>query len=294
MYAPDSCGMNSPEALRSLIGRVRERLYKFDPLSLIRVLQNAGIPLERIEFRSHHSRASQARLIQTIDVVDDGLVIFFNLGLLSAQSPIPSYFFKEMDLGHIDTQAFEDFIGFFDHILIKLHLSCIYPELNEFLFPDWRASQRRNLHLKNLRSTEGLYWLFDLVFPECCIRVEKAPMDRQLQTGELRLGAFELGGNAVLGQMASVEVLGLSITIEVDNEMTSTGIPWFKVIRTRMDEVIEPILNDVGVDLELVLEIREMGSAARLAGLSYLGYDPLAGGEVSTRRMVLFRGQFCD
>ena len=90
------------------------------------------------------------------------------------------------------------------------------------------ASRRRNLHLKNLRSTEGLHWLFALVFPECCIRVEKASMDRNLQTGELRLGAFELGGNAVLGQTASVNVFGLSITIEVDNELTSTGSPGLK------------------------------------------------------------------
>ncbi len=278
--------------LAALLVRIRARLHQFDPISLLRVLMHNGVSRRNIEFRSHHSKASQGRLMQDIELVRDGVIIWFNLGLLSAQSPLPSYFFKEMDNGFVDPAVFEGFIGYFDHALIELYLHSIYPELNTYLFPDWSLSLRRRLCLQNLRSMAGLHWLFGLVFPEFGVEVHKVPMNRRVKTEELRLGEVTLGGDAVFGQSSSVPILGLQTTLVNQTQGTDRGRPWFEVIDERMKDVVAPILEEVGVQLELVLLIEDMESVATLAAGSYVGYDRVQAGGSNSRRLVLFKGHF--
>ena len=86
----------------ALINKIRKRLHLFDPLSLLRVLHQAGIAVEDLEFRSHMSMASQSRLVEDLTIDAGVITVIFNFGLLSAQSPLPSYFFQEIDEGRVD------------------------------------------------------------------------------------------------------------------------------------------------------------------------------------------------
>ena len=279
--------------IEELCTRIQNSLHRFDPISLLRVLERAGVDVDSIEYRSHHSTASQNRLIERVEASPAGIVLIFNLGLLSAQSPLPSYFFRQMDQGEVSRDSFEHFIGMFDHALIKLYLQSIYPELNTYLFTDWAATCRRQLSLQNLRSVGGIHWLFKMVFPEFRVFVQKKMMSREIAMPSLRLGHFMLGDDAVFGEATNLGVLGLRVSLSINDDVDGAGQPWFKIIEQRLTDYIHPILDRVGVDLELMLVIHGKESAASLEASTHLGYDRLQGGSSETRRILIFRGQFC-
>ena len=274
--------------------KIRQSLHLFDPISLLRVLQYAGVPLDEINFRSHFSFASQSRLVESIDLINEALTLTFNVGLLSSQSPLPSYFFREIDEGLIELESFQDFINLFDHTLIKHYLQSIYPELNHYLFPNWSRSVRRRIRLQNMRTVAGVHWLFQRVYPDLMLDVSKQGQERRIEIDGLKLGAFQLGDDAIFGRQVGRDVLGIRASIYVDEEFDGTGTPWFKTIRNRFEQLVVPILSSVGVDLELVLVFSDRTMDLGFNETSFLGYDRIAGGDESDHRVVLFRGQLCS
>ncbi len=276
---------------------ITKRIHEFDLICLIHLLQYFGYQPDEIRFKSRLSASSQPGLIHHIAFHKDPVqrvVITLNLGMLSAQSPLPSYFFKKLDTGYIDTQSFADFIGYFDHLLIQNYLINIYPELNRALYPDLELTKRRFLQLLDIKSCSTLHWLFQLVFPELGVHAEKIVLNRQVRAAGLRLGVTMLGADAIFGGKTRLPIDGRRITLFSEFETIYPGEPWPREIKKRLNDQIFPILKSVGMDLEIVLIILTQKTWAKLQPDSYLGYDKIQGGEESYRRIRIFTGRLQD
>ena len=276
---------------------ISKRIHDFDLICLLQLLQYLDYQPEDIHFKSHLSASSQPSLIHHIEFQRDPVrrvVITLNMGILSAQSPLPTYFFKKLDTGYFDTRSFSDFIGYFDHNLIKNYLLNIYPEINKALYPDSELTKRRFLQLLDIKSCSTLHWLFELVFPELGVRAEKAALNRQVRTTGLRLGVTMLGTDAMFGGKTHVPIDGRRITLFSEFETIYPGEPWPREIKKRLNDQIFPILKSVGMDLEIILIILTQKAWAKLQTDSYLGYDKIRGGEEQYRRIRIFTGRLQD
>jgi hypothetical protein len=272
---------------------VSQRIHEFDVISLLRLLMSMNYSPEEIRFRSHNSICSQSGLIQSIDFVHDPVrevVITMNMGLLSAQSPLPSYFRKKMEYEITSGRLFTDFIGYFDHHLIRDYICNIYPEINRFFFPDWELTKRRYLQILNLKAFGTLHWLFQTVFPEIDVKVEDAVLGGEVQTQPLRLGKTILGDDAVFGNKTNVVINGRRVTLYSDEEITDTQVPWPKEIKNRLSSLIFPVLRPTGIDLEIFLVLKSQKRWVRLHAETYLGYDRIRTGEDTYRRVRIYRG----
>lgn len=272
---------------------IREKIRRFDLISLLHALDQLGYREAEIRFKSHASLESQNSLIEDIEFQTQPhrqAVIKVNMGLLGAQSPLPSYFFKRMESDRINTHAYISFIEYFDHVLLRNYLRALYPETDPFLFKDWEQTKRHYLQLLDLKSPKTLHFLFSLVFPELGAAVEKAALKTVVQTTFPRLGTTTLGGEAVFGKKINAPIMGNRITLFSDGDFTGWGIPWAKEIRSRLDTIIFPILKKIGIDLEILLIIKSQKGWMKLHKESYLGYDRIQGGKMKARRIRIFQG----
>jgi|GEM_PF-623562 len=272
-----------------------ERVREFTPGALLRLLEHIGYDLEQIEFTSDVGHVSPRSLVSNIECgdVESGFVrIGTAIGLLGPQSPLPSYFFSEIDSASIDRDAFVDFLGLFDHTVIKGLMLAALPEANRGLFPRLNQSRRRYLYLTNLRAPAGLHWLLSRVFPEITVEVTKRAMSREVRAAPLRLGSTQLGEEAVFGAVAATPVDGAHVVLKAQDEVADDGITtWPVLARERLESTVFPILGEIGADLEIELEIRNRSTHARLQQQSYLGYDPIVSdGADQAQRLLLFRG----
>ncbi len=273
--------------------KVQKRVHEFDLISLLRLLMSMGYGPQEVRFMSHNSICSQAGLIHGIRFSPEPVkevVITLNLGLLSAQSPLPTYFRKKMDSEISESRAFVDFIGFFDHHLIRDYICNIYPEINRFFFPSWELTKRRYLHILDLKSCSSLHWLFQAVFPEIGVQMVKALLSRDLQTIPVSLGKSALGSDAVFGRKARVPIHGRRITLYSEDENTATQVPWPREIKNRLESLVFPLLRPVGINLEIYLVLKSQKRWARLHRETYLGYDRIRDSGESYRRIRIFRG----
>lgn len=279
--------------MNELEEKVSRRIHEFDILSLLRLLMSMNYSPEEIRFRSHNSICSQPGLIHSINFMREPVreaVITINMGLLSAQSPLPAYFRKKMENDIVGERLFIDFIGYFDHHLIRDYISNIYPEINRIFFPDWELTKRRYLQILNLKSLGTLHWLFQMVFPEIGVKVENAVLNSEVQTQPVRLGKTVLGNDAVFGNKTSVALLGRRVTFYSEAEMTDTRVPWPKEIKNRLEGLIFPVLHPTGIDLEISLILKSQKRWVRLHTETYLGYDRIRSSEDTYRRIRIFRG----
>jgi hypothetical protein len=277
--------------------KISKKIHEFDLFSLLKLLMYHGFLLEEIHFKSHMSTCSQPGLIQGIEFLyqpERQVVITINMGLLSAQSALPSYFQKNVDTKDIDSISFGDFIGYFDHFLIRNYIFNIYPEKNIKYFSDWEITKRQYLQIMDLKSSSTLFWIFQLVFPELKIQVKKMVMERGLQASALIMGKTILGSDAVFGKKTEATVYGMHITLFSDEEFTDTRIPWPKEIKSRLDDQVFPILRSAEVDVEIILVIQSQKRWMKLESESYLGYDKMKGGKAQARRIRIFRGHLRD
>lgn len=280
------------EAARKMEARVRKRVREFDIGALLKLLQHMGWSMEEVRFASHRSIASQTGLVHDIWFRHDPrqVRIELNLGLLSAQSALPSYFFRMLDEGDVPAERFEAFVGYFDHLQLMRFIEQLEPALNHRLYPDWEASKRGLLQLLNVRSSATLHWLFRLVFPELRVSVEKAMLSRTVRTGTMQLGQAVLGGDAAFGASSRLPVLGARITLYSDEERALSGNAWPQEIEARCKEVVYPVLGAVGMEIEMWLVLTAEETWATLEGNSYLGHDRVRGGDDGYRRIRLHSG----
>jgi len=279
--------------MTALERKIKLKIHEFDIISLIRLLESTGYSMEEIRFKGHNSICSQSRLIQDIGFKNEPVrevVITMNLGLLSPQSPLPNYFRKKLDKDIGNTSSFENFIGYFDHHLIKDYICNIYPEINRFFFPSWDLTRQYYLRMLDLKSISTIHWLFTTAFPELDVRVQKAFLNYKFQTSQICFGKTDIGSEAVLGGNANIPIYGLEIIFYSEDENTYTQIPWPREIKKRMKKLIFPILKPIGVDFKIYLVLRSKKKWARLHSETLLGYDRLQNDHKSYSRTKIFKG----
>ena len=279
--------------MNALEARIVKTVWRFDPVSLLILLGHMGYRMDDMLFRSHFSNCSQSRLIEAIEFrrsPDKKVILTLNLGLLAAQSLLPSYFFKHVQANSIEEQRFADFFGYFDDRILRRFLLSIYPELDDSIEPDWESRKRIALQTLKLDSVVSLHWLLQQVFPELQVRVEKTRLQRSIDLGAPILGKSRLGYQTVLGKIKKMPVPGKRITLICDDDHYRKDRPWPHEIEARLQRLLFPVLQDLDLDIEIWLTIRSQGTALNLKQSSYLGYENLLSDQLQMRNIRIFSG----
>ncbi len=270
------------------------KLAEFDATALLDLLDFLGYRSEEILFQSRPGYASERALLHSLEFRSQPIqqaIVTFNFGLLGPNGPLPSYLRELIETGEVDEQTFTEFLRFFDHVLIQARLNATYPERGQSVFKDWEKTKRSYLNLLGIRSVGTLHWLFEMVFPELGVKVERGSLMRNVQLEGARLGSAQLGGGAVLGGWARVPVPGFVVTLYSDEEHTDFSHPWAAEVRSRLERLIFPVVAESALDLRVSLVIRSEKVWAQLKPGSYLGFDRIKGGTRRNREVQVFKGQ---
>jgi hypothetical protein len=264
-----------PSALEE---QIAERIQDFDVPALLDLLSRLGYGEKDIEFRSHRSMVHQGQLLQSIEFMEKPqrrVIITANLGLLTVQTPLPSFFFQQMD--QLDQDMMETFIGFFDDLLLRERFRGLFPERDSSLLPRWEEEESLvdRLTLLRLASPSSLHWLFSKVFPEAEVLVRRDPRRQRIEAPNLLLGYTVLGEGPPMGGFSKVPMGGLEAWVYLDEAVTGSGTPWATEAQRRFEQDILSRLTEVNLSLTVYLVIRELHGYARLHPRSYVGFDPI-------------------
>jgi hypothetical protein len=271
--------------------RIRERIRSFDIPALLDVLAANGYGDAEIEYRSHRTTVRQSHLVHDIQFIHQPkkrVIITVNVGLLSTQSPLPSFLMRTMD--QLDHDRLERFIGFFDHLLLEECFAGLYPERNEALLPGWEGAALDRLRLLRPTCPSTMHWLFLKVFPEAELSVRRDVRHQRVPAREMRLGASALGEGDSMGGFASIPAGGVEVTIFCDEPISASGIPWAVEARRRFETALAPLLSETVLMLTVILVLREREGFLRIERDSHLGFDPLHGAPPQPQRVLLFSG----
>ncbi|MCP3060889.1 hypothetical protein LXT21_19060 [Myxococcus sp. K38C18041901] len=280
----------SPVRLAPVEERIREHAGSFDMPALLELLTKEGYGPDDVELKSHRGTVHAPRLIQSIDFARNPrrAIITVNLGLLSVQSPLPSFFLKAME--SLEHDAMESFLGYFDHLLLRARFAGLFPERDEALLPGWESAAAHRLRLLRPGCPSTLHWLFSQAYPEAEVRVRRATRRQRIDTRGIRLGGAALGDGTSMGGFATVPTGGLEAWLYVNESFCGTGAAWAVEARRRLRSRVLPHLADTPVFLTVALVIRDQHGHARVEDSSYLGYEPIIGGPENDQQVVLFSG----
>jgi hypothetical protein len=271
--------------------RLRERIRGFDIPALLEVLDAHGYGDAEIEYRGHRTTVHQSHLVHDIQFFHQPrkrVVITVNMGLLSAQSPLPSFMMRTMD--QLDHDRLERFVGYFDHRLLQECFAGLYPERDGALLPGWPEAAKDRLRLLRPTCASTLHWLFGKRFPETEISVRREVLPQRVRAPEVRLGSSALGEGGAMGGFASIPTGGMEVKIFCDEPISSSGVPWAVEALRRFEEDLLPLLSDTVLMLTVILVLRDQEGFLRIERDSHLGYDPLEGAPVEVRQVILFSG----
>lgn len=271
--------------------RIRERIRSFDVPALLEVLAASGYGDAEIEYRSHRTTVHQSHLVHDIQFIHrprKRIIITVNMGLLSAQSPLPSFLMQTMD--QLDHDRLERFIGYFDHLLLQECFAGLYPEREGALLPGWPEAATDRLRLLRPTCQSTLHWLFSKVFPETEISVRREVRSQRIAAPEMRLGASALGTGDSMGGFASIPTGGMEVKIFCNEPLSSSGVPWAVEARRRFEADVLPLLSETVLMLTVILVLRDQEGFLRFERDSHLGFDPLYEAPVETRQVLLFMG----
>lgn len=264
------------EIRRGIEQRVQKRAREFSLPALLDVLQLLDYRPDEIEYLGVMSYGFPGSLIHSVDFIAGPRRIArvsLHMGLLSAQSPLPSYFLKYAEQLEID--ALFDFLGFFDHHLLKRRASSLYPERDRTLFADWSETQAQLLQLIGLTAPSTLHWLFQRVYPELGVEVRRSTERKPLNAEGVVLGNAKLGEACAFGGGTTVPVGGLEVTLYSEEELTPTGDSWAVEASLRLNRQVFSALGETDVYLTVYLVIMEQTSWLTMEDERYLGFEPL-------------------
>ncbi len=251
-------------------------------------LLRARFPGRRVRFRGHASLSTQTTMVHAVDFAPDHVWVTVNLGLLSATSPLPSYF-VELRSHPRAGPALEGLLGLLDDGLLRDRAEGLRPELAERFLPRPREVRDDVLALSRPASPITLHWMFATVFPELGVSVRRASVRRGLPTDHPRLGTAVLGSSA-LGGEAELATPGLTAILWAEESTTWAGEPWALAARRRLEEHVLPALRASAAHLRVVLVDHEGQGRLALSGPSLVGFDPL-GRALPPRVTMLFEGR---
>jgi hypothetical protein len=272
--------------------RIRERIRGFDIPALLDVLEASGYGDAEIEYRSQRTTVHQSHLVHDIEFIHTPrrrIIITVNVGLLSAQTPLPSFLMRTME--QLDHDRLERLIGFFDHLLLQECFGGLYPERNGALLPGWPEAALDRLRLLRPTCPSTLHWLFAKTFPEAELSVRREVRHQRVPARELRLGASALGEGDSMGGFASIPTGGMEVRIHCNEPIAANGVSWAVEAQRRFEGGLLPLLSETGLMLTVLLVLRDQEGVLRIERESHLGYDPLEGAPPEpSRQVLLFSG----
>ena len=300
---------------------------RFDLCALLKLLEAEGITFDKLFFDGSTSRRSHGSLTSSVvfdqdQYFDSFAKVHVNLGMLVGTSPLPSYFRNCMEKGEIDEDQFLLFLQYFNHHVIRNFLKITWIEhfiadvhreshrkrslsLSRVLevgrqhdkptqavgslADEWRTLQLSNLMLLGMDSVSSIHWAFSLCFPELGVNVEKCCDERRLACADFNLGISTLGGKAALGGYFKQSIRAYSVALRSDVEQTETRVFWPQEIRSRLFELIFPLLCKTHVYLVLSFTIDQYKRATHMNRLSRLGFTSI-GEATSNFTWRLYKG----
>jgi hypothetical protein len=266
----------------ALADAITRRARDFTLPALLDALAALGLRFGDIEFRSQRGQAYQRSLVHSVELsaAPRRALVYLNIGLLAAQSPLPSYITGLLADGEHDGDALIAFLGLLDHPLLRERALAEYPERDRRVFCDWDRDQTLLLHLMALQSPSSLHWLFQRIYPELAVEVGRHLQDHHLVTSQVILGSTYLGESRALGGQVKLAAGSMSVTLYCEEPSSYSGRPWAREARRRLHGFILPLLEDKNMFLDVWLIFFERDTLAHLIADrrlpdSFLGYDPL-------------------
>lgn len=254
--------------------RIKKRIKQFDICSLRRLLHDLGYKAEDIFYYSNSDQSSRSTLCEDIYFSNETskVTISLNLGLLSANSPLPNLFRKKMDAESIDSVLFTRFIRFFDHHIIQNLLSMSMPEMENNFLSNWREMQKYYLKMLDLTSTSTLWHAVQCCFPELIVKVIKSPLLMNEKSSSLMLGYSRLGTNSFLGKKIEQAIPSFKIALIGEETVTDQLIPWPLEVKKRLKNMMQVLLKGTSIHFRVFLMITNNRDIAKLSPTSHLGY----------------------
>ncbi len=277
---------------------ITARARKFSLGALHDALHSIGYGDEEIEFRSHATTTHQDNVVAAVQFFESPrrcAVVTLNLGLLAAQSLLPSYF--QRVLARQSENSLSGFLNFLSHHLLGDLVHGQFPERDTSLFASWPDTLDQLRSLLGVRTLSTVHFLFEQFYPELGVSVSRLVMERTLRSRGVHIGEWKIGDGAVLGSIAQVPVSGISVRLFADEALTGYGKPWSQEAVARLTQRLFPLLTRQGLHLEVMLILRDQRNFMILAPKQYLGYVPLYGGPVTTeqprsvRTIILWSGE---
>jgi hypothetical protein len=280
--------MMTPE----IIARLKKRVTEFDVFALLDLLEFLGMDVNQITFKGYRGNESQPGMIRSIDFQRNGqIAVEFFYGILGANSPLPSYFFRMADTGEVNELHFNEFFGFIDQALIKTWLKTMYPERFNLSYM-FRENRRNWLGaFSKLGSIQQIKWLFDLVFPELQVRVHRKQFGNTQEARPAVIGRSKIGIEMILGHHFPTMDYRYSINLISYDEIFRKEVPWRSEIEDRIHSRIFPLLSPLSMNLEIVLTILESKSWMTLSQeTGFLGYERLKNENTRMKQIPIHLG----
>lgn len=282
MSAPPPGG-GQPVPQEALAEAIVRRAHAFTLPALLDALLALGLRAQEVIFRSNPSHSHQAFLVHSVEFLSAPrrAAVTLNIGMLAAQSPLPSYFFSALESGEYDSDAILLVLHLIDHPLLRERARAEYPERDRRTFHDWEQIKGLLLRLVALPSPSSLHWLFQRVFPELAVRVERILDMQPLSTDQVIIGTTGLGESRALGGQLQLRTGALAVSLYCEEATTPAGRSWTREAAARLERHILPLLREQPLFLHVWLEFADRDAVAHLSTSarvpdSFLGYDPLS------------------
>jgi len=274
--------------------RLNTELARFDVLALLRVLKNQGYEEQCMWFSSHNSLASPSRIIQTLVLSDTQekkmARIELNLGLMSGGGLLPDYLRCYMNQANVDAASMIEFLQFFEHLLISHYLIQVYPEINADLFTDWNKSKQQFVVLQNMRSSCGVYWLFQTVFAEFWVVLQRKTLANEHLSSGIVMGCTTLGDQQTLGNSSHLSGEGFLLTLTLRECSGVRSFAWLQEVQWRIEYLILPFLNGIDTPFDIKVLMGASQHTLRLDGECVLGSHSLPGATDCEYKTPLYSG----
>ena len=271
--------------------QIAQNINRFDVCSLLKLLKEMGYKLDEIYFESSGDLSSRSSLCREIIFSSETpkVRLILNLGLLSANSPLPNFFRKKMDSGSINSVAFTKFLSFFDHHILKNLLLMSTPDVHDYFFSNWQETKSHYLKLLDLNSTSTLWHLLQTCFPELSVKILKSPQIFKQKSSSITLGHTRLGRDSFLGKKMIQTIPSFKFCLIGEDTHTSLNIPWPMEIKQRLKKMVFSFLQRTDIHFRVIFILKNNQERATLSPQTALGYCMLGKGKEDLK-LLLFSG----
>lgn len=275
---------------------IRARATEFEIPALLDALRLLGYGEGEIVFHSRAALHHGAALVAAIEFSEHPrqVQVTVNLGLLSAQGPLPMYVWEILQDQRDDSLC--EFFWFLDEHLLRQRFAAVHPERDPQSMPEWPSTRKQLLLLLKLGTPMGAHWLFSRFFTELDVVVRRRVGQRTLLTPEVALGGEGIGAGSTLGGITQMAVGGIEVFLICNEEDERDAAAWIGLSQQRLQSDVMPILYEQNpyLVLQVTLVLRRRAGMVALSGDRHLGIDrvaPPVEAVAPVQQLVLFSGE---